>query len=401
MSSTNATSVTLTGPGQWESWDNTFRAKADSLSIWKKIHGPPEEGEYDAQDYEWLTKPRKPDLAEYRPANAANANRGANGMTATQMQAYTLDFNIYKDSIREYDAEKSGIEKLKSWVHQTVSSHYLDAACKPEQNLGTWYLQLKEFVGINEAQLRIAARDEYYEAIKPLTRPPKNWNSWVLQWEKAMSKAQGKNISSVKNSAEWFDDLIKAIGSQIPDWTVSYRIMHEKDIDDNLANFRDVANSLRTKIRTLASQRQTRVGRGAFGPTYEDNDDDDDEPSNKPKGGRGNKRGRGNGGNNNPNKKSKPDDNQEDTPKCGACQGVHKLSNCWFVFENKRPEYFNPHEKTLQRIENHLKQHPEVQREIDEIKKPKRGKKKPAAMQAGVPGVPDRKIDEVDDDEES
>ncbi|KAI1105377.1 hypothetical protein F4804DRAFT_140678 [Jackrogersella minutella] len=188
-------------------------------------------------------------------------------MTGPQMQAFTLDFNIYKDSMREYDNEIAGIEKMKTYVYQTVSSHYRNAACQPDENLGKWYLQLKEFVGINDAQLQVTARDEYLETVTPLTKPPKDWNTWVLQWEKTMSKAVGKNIASVKNSSEWFDDLIKALGTQLPDWVVGYRIMHEREIDNNTANFRDVANSLRTKIRTIAIQPKNKVGKGSFGPT--------------------------------------------------------------------------------------------------------------------------------------
>ncbi|KAM4063683.1 hypothetical protein HRG_012501 [Hirsutella rhossiliensis] len=60
---------------------------------------------------------------------------------------------------------------------------------------------------------------------------------------------------------------------------------------------------------------------------------------------------------------------------CLACKSLgHRLSQCWQVFEENRPEGFNPSKRLQETIQQSLKEDPSLQKKIDEIRPQIRGK---------------------------
>ncbi|KAI0846625.1 hypothetical protein F5Y00DRAFT_264437 [Daldinia vernicosa] len=120
MSTTTDTStVKLLSPDNWEYWETAFKAKTVSANIWHKIC-PGGDIPIENRQNQWLLKPIKPILSNYsKPRNAQdrqNDIQTASDLTQAQQSSFTLDFNIYKENMKDYDTERTSIEKMKSWI---------------------------------------------------------------------------------------------------------------------------------------------------------------------------------------------------------------------------------------------------------------------------------------------
>ncbi len=56
-----------------------------------------------------------------------------------------------------------------------------------------------------------SVRDKYKDAIKPLSKAPKDWTSWIAIWEEAISLGEQKGIAETAHPINWFADFIQAI----------------------------------------------------------------------------------------------------------------------------------------------------------------------------------------------
>jgi hypothetical protein len=95
---------------------------------------------------------------------------------------------FYTQQEKEFREQDSAVQKLKKWVTDTVAPHYVEIACGATESLAQWYANLKEHVGISDIRSQISAREQYKDALKPLTKS-KDWSSWLSNWEKAISLA--------------------------------------------------------------------------------------------------------------------------------------------------------------------------------------------------------------------
>ena len=391
----NVSETKLANPDDWEPWDLEFQSKARSVEIWDKID-PENDNEDGVATIQWLKKPKRPEISSYAKrkepttltrAQSSSADtiiveeqhdprgkpKSAAEMTADARAAFNIDFSIYKEESKDYTDEKDAIDKLKSWVHKTVSKHYIQAACAPEDDLHNWYANLKEHVGVTDAQLKVRARDRYREAVKPLAKAPKNWNAWILQWETAMANAQGKKLAVVAEAAEWFDDLAAALKTTMPDWVNAFLISHKQKIDDNELSYRIVANSLRDKARTLDTRTGSRVAKGTFGPTFaggEDKPDGEDtemrDTGDRLTSGAGSRKKKSNSG-----KRKRTATTGESDKTCKACYGYHPLEECFYVFEDKRTEWFKERQAVRRIVDANLKMNPALMEEIKKLQRVK------------------------------
>ncbi|KAK9238113.1 hypothetical protein V1525DRAFT_402033 [Lipomyces kononenkoae] len=85
-------------------------------------------------------------------------------------RTFNTTWAVYTHQHKRYKDQESGIEKLRVWVMDTVSQHYLENG-EPVETIAQWYSNLKEQCGQSATKSR--AREEYRAAIKPLTKPPK------------------------------------------------------------------------------------------------------------------------------------------------------------------------------------------------------------------------------------
>jgi len=212
-------------------------------------------------------------------------------------------------------------------------------------------------------------RDKYRTAMKPLTKPPRDWHSWIAAWEEAMSLGQQKGLSDAKDSAVWFGDLIEAIKPVLTYWTVSYEQNKQEAAENGTLSYRSVANDLRRETRSKI--RGGSVAKGSFGPTYaqdsqspDQSEDEDEGKQTKSK--KGKKRHR---------------DSRDSTSatggsmeRCLVCECIgHQTPDCFYAFPEKAYEGFKPRRKIQKRAEENLKKK-EIITEVNTLKNKKQKK---------------------------
>jgi hypothetical protein len=188
--------VSLSGPADWDSWDHQFKIKAVAARLWEHID----------QDEPLLKKPKMPLIESYQrettapPAaiTRARAQAGESSqsgersqtleadddqvptgdLTAKACATLQLDMQYYTQAEKEFREQDNAVQRLKKWVTDTVVPHYVEVACGATETLAQWYGNLKEHVGISDTRSQITAREQYKEALKPLTKS-KDWSNWL------------------------------------------------------------------------------------------------------------------------------------------------------------------------------------------------------------------------------
>ena len=203
---------------------------------------------------------------------------GCTGLSDRGRAALQLDMQYYTQQEKEFREQHNAVQKLKKWVTDTVAPHYVEVACEATETLSKWYSNLKDQVGINDIRSQIAAREQYMEALKPLTKS-KDWSKWLSNWEKAMSLAQKKKVPEAMSTSAWVMDFFVAIRPVAEHWTTLYRITQKQQIEKGLMTFRVIANDFReemgSSLRFSQKGNGPKVAKGAFGPTYAGQDNPD------------------------------------------------------------------------------------------------------------------------------
>jgi len=121
------TDIILCSPEDWTEWDREFESKAVAMDLWDYIKENPDE---------LLTKPVRPNPADYRLAGATTRSQSStiSGGSSTidlnpeETRNFQVAWNVYTDKKKEYDAQKDNIRNLKSWVSSTIAQHYKDSS---------------------------------------------------------------------------------------------------------------------------------------------------------------------------------------------------------------------------------------------------------------------------------
>jgi hypothetical protein len=177
--SSEASKTYLRGPEDWEDWETEFKTMAIDVQLWDNI----------TDDEPLLEKPKKPQIASYQTQTRTRAGRsqtieaeeaslpseiGEQGRLAFQM-----DMQWYIQEEKEFKEQNKAVQKLRRWTMDTVASHYVRVACKPDDTINQWYDNLKKHVGITDTRGLLLAHEKYKEALKPLTKP-KEWSTWIM-----------------------------------------------------------------------------------------------------------------------------------------------------------------------------------------------------------------------------
>jgi hypothetical protein len=395
MATQPSENVSLKGPEDWEAWNTRFESKAISTDIWRLIS--PDENQEDTEPF--AEKPIPPKIGDYdkkliretrsqSAQNSATAQASAQGsqqaivyteevdhankprtaaeMTTAARQAFQLDWTLYQHDFNIYTAEREAIDKLRNWVLDTTSEHWIRTACDPKDTLKGWYAKLKEQVFVSATKQKRDARTLYKAANKPLTKAPRDALAWLNSWEEAITLAKEKKVLEAQHLDIWFEDFSLAIRGFMKEWIVSYEILHATEIENGTLTFQKLANDLRKELLkgTQTPKAGRVVAKGAFGPSFADSDDtdqprckkEDTEDEQEKRKGRG-KRKMTTG---------------EPTAKCPACglQG-HTLPNCLYVFPEKAKGRFHAREDRQEEVNKKLQVDDQLQNEVDRL----RGKK--------------------------
>jgi hypothetical protein len=104
---------------------------------------------------------------------------------------------------------------------KTIAPSYAQTCFDPEQDIKGWYNNLKE---LNDFAIITDIRAQYKQVIKPLSKPPKDLETWITNWEQIMAKEIDRNIPFATQPVEWFNDFLAAVAPVNPVWVRAYRL---------------------------------------------------------------------------------------------------------------------------------------------------------------------------------
>jgi hypothetical protein len=275
--------VALNGQDDWEAWNHEFVSRVAASNLWECI---------DPENHEdFIKKPEKPGFSQFRkrvvppltrssqapsasvtPAPELVTNeqaQSAEDLTAEARHQYGLMWSIFQHDAKQHEIQRAAVKELKTWILKTVSENYIRTSCPPQEELQTWYKNLKENVGVTDERLKAGVRDRYRKAIIPL-KATKGWDKWITQWETTISEAKAKKIGETTETSSWFDDFAIAVQDIMPTWITAYRMMKTEDIRNGTLTFRTVGNDFRDHLRVIgkSTNKPVKIAKGSFGPAF-------------------------------------------------------------------------------------------------------------------------------------
>ncbi|KAG6082340.1 hypothetical protein E4U30_004549 [Claviceps sp. LM220 group G6] len=235
--------VTLRNQDDWRVWFHQFHARAVAHDVW--IYFKPDNP---------LPFPAKPTLPELPKLSDYPAARGieeatlpselsARGWVAFQeeLEHYEVLLKIYEVQIETYEFEQENIRHVTQFIYSTVAPHLQHTCCLAKQPRQQWLANLKLEVGIDdpieqdrEIELEHAlkidraverarvleqdrSRDRYRAALKPM-RGPKDWNTWLSEYEQASHDATANCVLEATDINAMHDDFIRAVRNVASVW---------------------------------------------------------------------------------------------------------------------------------------------------------------------------------------
>lgn len=184
----------------WADWDRAFQIKAHSADIWALINPD--------QDDQPLEEPVTPTFSSYFrriPAQRIKPElpretrqsfrqtlpsvpilipeshdpieraRSIKELTAEDRASYQCDREDYDLDHRQFVHQHQWIDKVKTWVLDTVANGLLATFCDPEQDLRNWYTNLKNSVGTPTTAQQNEALAKYHQILSAVPRAPKEF----------------------------------------------------------------------------------------------------------------------------------------------------------------------------------------------------------------------------------
>ena len=332
------TVVKLLAPFDWEQWDNDFKTKAVNLELWGHINPDEEEQPLGKRPTQPLISDFSKSRAVLTPASSTIQSQGSEqqsdgpqppaesfvDLSGDDQRNYQFLVSTYNQDYRRYQNQLERVHTLTSWIQDTVSPHYRKTCCKPTESLRTWYSKLKSLVQPDEARLEAALLDRYERIVKPMTRPPTNFDAWLRSWLVVMADAQDKDMQFAQRPSMWCRQFMKAIRAVKPTWELMYSATYKPKILDGTLDYHTVANDFQEELNKDKAMKRGPIGKGAFGPTY---DGEGDKPSLKPE-------------NKNPKSPKKRKRSESENDRCPVCEksGCRGLEYCRYAFPEQAPE---------------------------------------------------------------
>lgn len=262
---------TLASSSDWEEWNEIFKTKAITARLWKCIDPKSQEP--------FRTEPIEPNPEKFKTNGPTRNTRGqssgsqstttpsppitADDLTGEDSTRFTNAWNRYESKKADYETQLEAIGTLQDWVLASVSPRYRKQACKSGQTLREWYAKLVEHASADDDRIKEQAREAYKRATAPLKRAPKNWETWISNWEEALTQAQEKDVAETNDPAVWFNDFINAVRPVVPDWAVAYKHSNKKEYVKEGASYRSLAKEFSEEISSRTESGRN-AAKGAF-----------------------------------------------------------------------------------------------------------------------------------------
>lgn len=388
---TRDATVILTDSNNWTAWYRQLKIKCESLKIWA-LADP--EGSQEPQLKPTLPLP--PVLSNYEsiatlPSSTSTASssrtRGntqpsrrdepivvdiptrVSDLTITGREEYREDREDYKMRMeayrfleKEFKEEQAKYEKLLVHILGTVSPHLQLSCCHTGNSVREWIKSLQETVGVDPEEERIRARERYLGALRPV-RTPNNWEPWLMEYDQSATRAEALEVSEVQNTKDVIRDFLDAVTKVAPNWVATFSgpgydkaAMDRKKVMKLFREHMSQSNPTKGKQKSAFA-----VGEASFlagGESDQDALRDASDVSQRAPPAQS----QGNLGK--PGKKRKRDGQETKSkqfPKrntaaagddCPACGQRHNLSDCYYAFPEKAPDWFKPN-RTIARLVEH------------------------------------------------
>jgi len=389
------TEVILTGIDNWDDWQK-FVASLIDIDIWEAIKPI-------NRTQVLLRKPRRPQVSDFN----ANAETEVN-LTASQVNAFRLARDNWKDSSKEYEQQKTNLIKAKSVIISYVDERlgrYLDQ----DHDLPRWIDSLSVAVNAEQTKATDALVIEYQQIIKSFRcTDSATFADWIWKWENFLLKAARHRMLEV-SGGRWLFDIARLMAKHNGNFTDNCRqaaeslvlktkdynqaveqgvqqLLQLNDLSDH-ARLREAAiaiqgalihtppnatdaskewsiGSVAVKLRTWASSAlpaQPERSSARRGTAFQV----DTKKSNQ----------NGSASHSRSDRKRTRSDNQQDSNKrqeigCEACgQPRHDLSSCWLAIPEIRPKGVPASHRLEGLVRKVLAADPELKAKVAELRK--------------------------------
>jgi len=339
--------VILTNPEDWEEWLNQLRASADE-EIWDLID--PNESEAEENP---LGKPKKPKVRDFD----ANVNSYAQ-LSESLQKAYENSRKFYESDLKEYRRQQDLLRAVRTYISTHVSKPKA-LLLDPTKSTYDWLVKLKEDTEPTKNFMKKKAKQQYADSLKGLKQA--KISQWLDRWEHAMKMAIKYKIPEIDDGS-WLHDLADAIQPISDTFSVLYRTQADDNEKNESSEYRKVALRLRENFAHIV-KRTTTSGtmRGSafnadFAGESEEGDSNTTESQNRKRAGTTSvEEGK-------PTKKLKGQ-------KCPACElKGHTLEDCWYLFEDKRPEGFKASSVRMEKMKKRMEKDKGLAIQIEKLK---------------------------------
>lgn len=401
------TTVILRDEHDYRAWYSQLQARCITYSIWEQVNPDGTK--------QLLKKPNPPNLpsiTEYTPSTALPEGvdpARLSDLSSAGQRAYKDDIEIYKLSMErykaiyaEYKAEITNLQHIVIWIQSTVAAHLQRTCCPPDGSIRDWIKNLRTHVGITREAEQEQARQRYHNALKP-PRSVNTWDTWLAEYNQAITEAETLNVPETTQFKIVAADFMSAVNKIAPIWAATFQL-NGKDQPgitqkDMMRRFREymMLNHPITRNRSQkaafvvddpsvflaansnADQRvdgdahhvetgNSRV-RKRGRPRYQRTASEESDVNRQAPGLLYPQRGRGKSAIAYARGKTakadaapgKPVIADARGPKCPACDMGHTLRDCFYVYNEKAPEWWEPNPRTAQFVALRQEHDPEFQ----------------------------------------
>ncbi|KID82364.1 reverse transcriptase [Metarhizium guizhouense ARSEF 977] len=398
--------VILTGIENWDDWKAFITTKIPA-DIWAAVKPT-------NRTKTLINEPSRPQASDFNETAETEAD-----LDATQIKAFKLSYEIWKEDNKTYEKQTTGLLKAKEAVFASVDeklARYLD----PEDSLIDWIDCLARAAKAEETKVIQNLAREYRELLQSFSCSDlKTFEDWIWKWENYLLKAARQQMLEVKEGRWLFDiadlmtkhntsfsdncrqvanstatttkeyeNALQVVAAQIKEIESPNRNILRNDHLERLQiaitaiqtakkpldcmnagqewSIADVAVKLRSWASSaLSAQVKTPIRRGtAFQAT--DNEHNDDAGTRKGRSSRKRPRSEENEGS-----------DKRQATSCEACGAPwHDLNSCWNAIPELRPKGSTPNERWVGVVKRALAKDPELKAKVDKIREAAKRKAK-------------------------
>ena len=351
--------IILTTPEDWEPWLTQLR-EFSNHEIWPHIDPETEFLPEDTQ--ELLDEPTEPKASDIN----AQATR-FDQLTPAEQTTFDRSWKYYEHRWKRYEKQREAERAIRSYISTHVSDHKLQLLDE-NQTTTEWLVKLKEATQLPDNHMRQRIQERYTEALKGLKAA--RINQWLDRWERAIQDMDKYNLRQ-KDHGMWLIDLARAI-RPLSD-TLYHKYCEQADRGgktSNISQYLKVSMYLMTAFQTSAKTTTNTARGSAFNADFA-GEPEEGNPAIEEQHGGGNKapNSRKRAGTNSIEKEATAPKRSKKS-KCPACElKGHTLPDCWYLFEDKRPDGFKVSSARLEKMLKRVQQDKDLAAQVEKLKK--------------------------------